>query len=431
MKTMLHFRILLAALFLVFAHGAGAVAGFEGTKTLNKSVKVPADVTLQMSNYSGDIKIFTSADNSVSIKTMVEITGNSKEDVDKVIAAIDKFKFSLTGNTLEIDTKFYKSMNTINNKSTMTLLNDDKIKIQDFKISHELYIPKSANLSLNNKYSDIETESFNGNVDLVLYNSKLMANNFAGRLKIEAKYSNLKMGNAEKDVDFDIYDTDVEIESCGNMNIKSKYSKLEIKKAAGMKIDSYDDKFTVETMSSLNFTSKYSDFVSSSDVTEVRLEIYDCNVTVNSVERAFFNGKYSDVRLGNVGALKIDDSYDNNLYLGNTAKIEVTKSKYCLFEIKSLSNLLMTDVYDDVIKIEKLNSNFAGLSVNGKYGKLEIYAGTVPFRVDFNMKYPKVDIPENLKVSKQIKDDSNLELVAGDTGGIIKVRGYDMKVVIE
>jgi hypothetical protein len=397
---------------------------------VNKTVKVPTDVKLQMNNYSGNLEIVTSAENTVSIKTTIEISGNSAADLDKVIAAVENFTFKLSGNTMEIDTRFYKSMNTINNHSTMTLENGDKVKIKDFKISHEMHIPKSANIKLNNKYSDIEIGPVDGNVEFVLYNSKLNAADFSGKLNIDAKYSKIKLVNVMQDADLVLYDTDAEIESCKNLTVNSKYSKFDIKKTEALAIESYDDNFNVGTMSSLKFTSKYSDFVSQANLKEIKLDLYDCNITVNSAERAFFIGKYSDLNLGNTGEFKTDDSYDNNIRLANTKRVEIVKSKYCEFEIESVTNLKMTDVYDDNIKIEKLNSDFSGIYLNGKYGKLQVEAGPVPFKVQFKIKYAKVDIPESVKISKQIKDNSDLELVGGESGGTISVEGYDMKVVI-
>jgi hypothetical protein len=427
---MLQFKFFAIAVLVVFAVGITNAQNLERTKTVNKSVKVPGDVTLQMNNYSGNLEIITSAENTVSIKTTVEISGDSKEDVDKVIAAVENFTFQLSGNTMEIDTRFYKSMNTINNHSTMTLENGDKVKIKDFKISHEMHIPKSASIKLNNKYSDIEIGPVDGNTEFVLYNSKLNAADFSGKLNIDAKYSKIKLGNVTQDASLIFYDTDTEIESCKNLTVNSKYSKFDINKAESLVIESYDDNFNVSTMSSLKFNSKYSDFVSQANLNEIKLDLYDCNITVNSAERAFFNGKYCDLNLGNIGEFKTDDSYDNNIHLANTKKVEVIQSKYCEFDFASVTSLKMADIYDDVIKIEKLNSDFSGISANGKYGKIDIEAGSVPFKVNFKIKNPKVDIPESVKIIKQIKDNSDLELVGGESGGTISVDGYDMKVVI-
>jgi hypothetical protein len=109
----------------------------------------------------------------------------------------------------------------------------------------------------------------------------------------------------------------------------------------------------------------------------------------------------------------------------------VGSSKYSLYELGAVTEISLNDMYDENLKISGLNNDFKGISVNGKYGQLFVNAGSVPFKTDFKIKYPKVTLPENLKISKQVKDDSNLELVAGDSGGTIQINGYDMKVVIE
>jgi len=429
MKTTSLFRTFIAVTIFLVANSAIA-QNTNGSRTINKAVSVPADVTICINNHSGDIKIVTGSGNSVNMKTTIEVTGNTADDEKKVLQAVDNFQFELNGNKLDIDTRFYKNMNTINNRSTMTLINGDKVKIKDFKIKHELQIPKSANLELNNKYSDIEMQSLDGEIKLTLYSSKLFANDFSGTTSIQAKYSKIRLEKISNDAEFDFYDTDIEMESCADINIKSKYSKFEIGEAGKMKIDSYDDKFTVDNLTSLELVSKYSDFISEAGLTDLKLELYDCNVTVKSASNTKFAGKYCDLKLGNVKNLTINDSYDNNFYLGNTGKIEIGNSKYCLYELKSVSDFSLDNSYDENIKIEKLNSDFSGFSVAGKYGKTEINAGSVPFKVDFSIKYPKIDIPESVKISKQIKDDSNLELIGGESGGTIKINGYDMKVII-
>ncbi len=427
---MLRFKLFIAAIILAFA-GNALAQNSNGSRTVNKSTDVPSGVTIDMNNHSGDLKITTTSSNNVKLKTTIEVTGDTPADEKKVLQSVEDFKFELHGDDLEIDTRFYKNMNTNNNRSTMTLLNGDKVKVRDFKIRHELEIPKSADLELNNKYSDIEMESLDGKVDLTIYSSKLYAHDFSGETNIQSKYSKIKLGNIKKDAEFDLYDTDIEMESCGDMELKSKYSKFVIEKAGKLEIDSYDDKFTVEELTGLDLNSKYSDFNSEAVLQDLNLELYDCNIKVKSARNARFNGKYCDLTLGDVANITIDDSYDNNIYLGNTQKIDIGTSKYSLYEIKSVSGFSLDDGYDDNIKIGKLNNDFSGLTFNGKYGKIEADAGSVKFKVDFNIKYPKVDIPESVKISKQIKDNSNLELIGGESGGTIKITGYDMKVVID
>ncbi|QGY43711.1 hypothetical protein GM418_08590 [Maribellus comscasis] len=429
MKPQLNLKIYSLLAIFWFISAFASAQNYDASKSLSKNATVPGNVTIEISNQSGDIKINTASDKNVSMTTSVEIRGNSKEDVDKVIKAIEDFTFELRGNELEIDTRFYKNMNSVNNRRTITLLNGDKVRIGEFKIRHQLNIPRNASLKLNNKYSDIELQELDGDADFTLYSSNLHADDFAGDFTIEAKYSKIYVGEIQKDADIDFYDSDIEFTSCGDVEITSKYSKFEGKKTGKLVIDSYDDKFNIGQASNLNLNAKYSDFVSQADVNEIRLDIYDCNIRINSAKSGTYKGKYSELKLGNVKVFNVTECYDDDFYLGKTEDVQIDESKYCKFEIDEVSKFYLSG-YDDIVNISRLKNDFSGIDITGKYGKVNVNAGSEPFQVACKIKYGKVDIPESVRITKQIKENSDLELVAGNSGGKISVEGYDIKVVI-
>lgn len=430
MKTRFQFKSFTLIISLILFTSICFSQNYETTKSLNKTASVSENVTVKMSNYSSDLKIITTNSNTVSIATTVKIIGKSKEDVDKVIIAIENFEFKEVGDIMEIDTRFYKNMNSINNRRTITLKDGDKVRIREFKISHELQIPKSANIELSNKYSDIEMQDLEGNAKFELYSSKLHGDNITGNMDLECKYSKLYLKEILGDADFGLYDTDVEFISCKDLNIKSKYSKVNAEKVASLKLDSYDDKFNINEIDNLEFEAKYSDLVSEAELSELILNLYDSNIEIKSAKSGSFSGKYSDLKLGNVKELKIPSSYDNDIYFGKTMDIQIDESKYCTYKFGEVAELSLNG-YDDNISVSKLNSEFSGISIKGKYGKLEVNTGNVPYQIYFKLKYPKIDIPESLEIIKRIKDSSELELVGNKTGGKISVEGYDMTIVIE
>lgn len=430
MKKQLLFKILTVAIFTFFLHGFIVAQNYEASKTLNKTATVPENIKLTISNQSGDLKFITTNENVIQIKTEIEISGSSEEEVNKIIQAIESFEFKQSGNNFNIDTRFYKSINSINNRNTITLLNGDKIKIGEFKIRHELHIPKTASLELNNKYSDIEMQSLDGDAKISLYSSKLSAQDFSAELTIEAKYSKISLKNIKQKANINFYDSDLEFTSCGDANIQSKYSKFEGGKMEKLVINSYDDKFMINELSRLNLNAKYSDFISEASVSEIHLDLYDCNIQVKSAEKGTYRGKYSDLKLGNVKKFDVSESYDDNFYFGKTGEIKINESKYSLYEINETS-LFTLDGYDDTVTIGSLNSDFSGVNMTGKYGKLNVNTGGTDFQVYFNIKYPKLDIPKSIKIIKQIENNSELEFVGNDLGGKITVEGYDMKVVIK
>lgn len=428
MKTRFNFKPLLVIILLFQAAMAGA-QNYDASKTLNKTMAVPEGVHIQLSNQSGDLKIITTNENTVSIKTDIDVSARSKEDADKVMDAVANFAFELRRNNMEIDTRFYKNLVTIINRKTMTLLNGDKVRIGEFSIRHELHIPKTANLELNNKYSDIEMQSLEGDARFNLYSSKLQAGDFAKSVNIEAKYSKINLQEISQEAKFNFYDTEIKFRSCGDANIESKYSKFEADETGALSIDSYDDKFYFTNATSINLKAKYTDFVSKARANDIFLDLYDSNIQTSAAKYATYTGKYSDLDLGDVKEFRITSTYDDNFQLGKTADVQVRESKYGKYKIGEAGRFII-DGYNDEVTINAITPDFSDITMNGKYGKLTIDADDVSFKVHFNIKYPSVDIPKSVKIVKQIKDNSNLELVGGESGGTISVEGYDMKVQI-
>ena len=430
MRKQLHFKTSLLAAVLVLASLLSFAQEYSTNKVLNRVVNVPSSVVIDMKNHSGDLKFSIGDGNSVSIKTEVHVEARTEEEAQKLVKAIEDFQFELAGNRLVIDTRFYKNMNSTNNKTTMTLNNGDKIHLKDFEISHEITMPKDAELDLENKYSHVILPSLEGEADLNLYSGKMTAADFNSKVKLSAKYSKISVGNFMGNTALELYDTDIEFKTSKDIEINSKYSKVEASKTGALESESYDDKFFIDEMESLTLNAKYSDLESKAALKTLNLELYDCVIAVKSAGSMNFNGKYSKLKVGDVQIVKMDDVYDSNVNFGKTGKVEIGKSKYSEFVMSDNAGLTIDDSYDDDVQISSLSSGFTGISINGKYTKLNVNSGSVPFKVDVMMKYGKVDIPSSIKTLKHIEKNSEVEIEAGSSGSPIMIRGYDNTVVI-
>lgn len=430
MKKYVPIRSLILAILFAMAALPLLAQDYETSKILNKSVNVPSNVVVDMKNHSGDLKFIADNENMVSIKTVVHVNAKSEEDAAKLFKAIEDFEFDLEGNRMIIDTRFYTNMNSINNKTTMVLINKDKIQLKDFEISHEVHIPKTAELELENKYSDVVLPDLQGDVKLNLYNGKMTAADFNADVDLTAKYSKISAGNFLSDTHFELYDTDVEFKTSKDIEINSKYSKVEADKTGALECESYDDKFFINELDALKLNAKYSDLESKAALKTLNLELYDCVIAVKSAGSLSFNGKYSKLKVGDVNKVKIDDVYDSNINFGKTGSIEVGKSKYSEFIMTDNAGFTINDSYDDDIQISNLSKDFSGIFINGKYTKLDVGSGSVPFRVDVVMKYGKVNLPSSLVPTKHIEKNSEMEMEGG-SGSLIMIRGYDNTVVIK
>lgn len=430
MKKKLHYKIIVLLLSLTVTSGWLKAQSYSASESFSKSSAVPEGINVVLNNYSADLVINTTNENVISIKTEIKVNGKSKEDVEMVFDAIKNLEFELHGNTFEIDTRFYKNMMNIGFKSTMTLLNGEKVNIKDFEVQHEINIPKSSSLDFENKYGDVDMGDFEGKANFDLYSTTIHGGDIGSNSKMAMKYSKIFMGNL-KDVEFDLYDTDVVFENCGDINIESKYSKVEGKKAGSLVVDSYDDKFKISAISNAKIDAKYSDFEFSSDLGTAELDFYDSNFSAGNANKCSYSGKYSELIFKDVKEVNIPESYDDKFSFGKTKEIKVTESKYSDYYINQADAFYLVG-YDDNITIEGLAGEFNGpVNVDGKYIKLNIDSENKPFQLHFNIKYPKIDIPDDVQIIKQIEKSSTLELVGNNSGGEIIVTGYDMNVIIK
>lgn len=430
MRKQLHFKTSLLAIVFVLASALAFAQDYATNKVLNRSVNVPASVVVDMKNHSGDLKFVIGNDNAVNIKTEVHVEAKTEEEAQKLVKAIEDFQFELAGNRLLIDTRFYKNLNTINNKTTMTLNDGDKIRLKDFEISHEITIPKSAVLELENKYSQVILPGIEGEAEINLYSGKLTAADFQSDVKLTAKYSKISVDNFSGNTDLELYDTDIEFKTSKDIKINSKYSKVEAYKTGALESESYDDKFFIDEMEALKLNAKYSDMESKAALKTLNLDLYDCVISVKSAGSMSFNGKYSKLKVGDVNSVKIDDVYDSNINFGKTGSVEIGKSKYSEYVMSDNAEFTISDSYDDDVQISNINKDFSGISINGKYTKLDVSAGSVPFRVDVMMKYGKVNLPASLVPAKHIEKNSEVEISGGQNGGTIMVRGYDNTLTV-
>ena len=407
-------------------------SSIEVSKTLSKSAAVPEGTSIRIQNKSGDLDIQVSDENTIQITTIIHLLGKSQEDLDIVMEAINKFKFEHDGNAFEIDTRFWESMNSINGRTTMTLLNGEKVKISKYEVSHTLIIPKKSELNLSNKYSDLKLSDINSKVYLSQYDGKIVAGNFLVPSEIKMKYAKGTIGKCN-DLELDLYDSDLIANEAGNVHLKSKYSSLEVEKIKNLNAQMYDDRLQINDMSNGEITSKYSDFDFGGTIGKLELSIYDDNFKGNNVKELSFTSKYSELVFEKVGSVFSAKSYDDILKVSKLNTLNVEESKYSDYKIGTLSKALFVSGYDDNISIENVQSGFDKIFAKGKYTSVGMnIEPKTGYGLLLDIKYPKVSLPDNLTYIEKIKEDDEMHVKArvGDGVSNITIQGYDMAVKI-
>ena len=321
-------------------------------------------------------------------------------------------------------------------KKTIELKGEKTIRYSSFKMRGELWIPVGCNLNLQSKYSGIEMEDVGGRLSLELYNDKLFGGHVKGNIKIAAKYSTLEFKDM-KDIEADLYNTDIETGDIGNLNVTSKYSTFRSGDAGQLDIHAYNDKYFLGNTNDIKFVDKYSDLTAGS-TGNLEMDCYTSTIIVSSAEDADLKSKYTKYEIGKANNFNISSSYDDSYKITSLKTLNIKETKYGSYKIDELlSSLRMDDGYSDKYIVLKTSPEFKGMRVTGIYNKIQIATGMdLDYRFKANVKYPKFDINEEAMQTKiKIKESSQLEMEA--IKGIEKagmpefiINGYDMALIM-
>lgn len=397
--------------------------------------EISPDGMVSLTNRSFDVDIQTWNNSSAELQLRVKLRARDQNDIDRTLDAINDIEFKKSGSRLTINTVFWESI-TSNTNHKIKLKNGDKVVLKEFDVEVTLMIPKTVSMEIDNKYADIRMAEIAGGADIKFYSGKFYAKSFGAPVDFNFRYSKAFLDDVPG-ADMELYDSDVEMKTCGNLKLQSKYSKIEIENTGDIDFVSYDDKLTIGKLGTIDGDAKYSDFDFGPSV-NLTFDFYDCNLKGGDTGDVKGKSKYTQMELGNTGAIVLEMSYDDTFMFGDIASFDCSESKYSDFKIASLSGEFALNSYDDNVLIDEVSVEFTGITITGKYGD---YRLTIPdsaaYRFLVDMKYGHVDYPEsNFDRKTYIKENSNLVMDvttknAGGTVPVIDIKGQDNRIIIK
>ena len=254
-------------------------------------------------------------------------------------------------------------------------------------------------------------------------------------LSIKAKYSTLEFKNV-KDIEADLYNTNIETGDIGDLVVVSKYSDFRTGNTGKVNINTYNDKYSFDNTGDIKFIDKYSD-LNAKIVGHIQLDCYSSTVNLISAEDIELKSKYGKYDIEGARNLNISTAYSDNFKIGSLHSLNINESKYCVYKVNHLeSSLLLKDGYSDKFFVTK-TGDFKGAKVNGKYIDVEMALDkNLSYRFKANVKYPKFEINEEaMNVRVKIKEGSELQMEAirGDESEGMPaffVNGYEMAITL-
>ncbi len=436
MKQMKAYFYSIFAIALCLTLGVNAYGqGKKIEKTYKWIYKVNEDVKITFNNYDCDLVIHTWDKQEIAFDMSVDATLKTEEDARRLDSYLDEMEFSHSAGSVQIDTRYWTSKKAVMGRKTMTLKGAKTVRFSQYKMKGELWVPEKCRLIFKSKYSEIQAESVMGVLSLDLYNDKWYGGDVNTAIKITAKYSNLEFEEM-KDIEADLYNTDVEAGKIGNLNAVSKYSNFHVGDAGKVVINAYNDKYSFGNTGDIKFTDKYSD-LNVLIAGRMELDCYTSTVVAILAEDIYLKSKYGKYSLDGAANLNITSAYNDKFEIKKLSTLSIDESKYIVVKLDHLErSLLLKDGYSDKFYISNTGT-LSEVKVNGKYVVLEMALDKeLSYRFEADVKYPKFDIPEeDMNTRIKIKEGSELQMKAikgVESEGMPSffVNGYDMAVTL-
>ena len=397
---------------------------------------INADGKLEFTNRIFDTEIKTWENNYVELQMHITIEAEKREDIDETLKAVREIAFSGTLTHRSVNTGFWKSINSDNNRKKVRLNTGATVVLKNFTVENILYVPKTVSLIINSKYADIQMQDIAGSADLNIFSGKLYCHSIAGKTSLDLHYSKAFMVNIPEAV-FNLYDSDIEINNCGDFDIESKFSTIEIEHAGDMVVDSYNDKFNIGTLNIVEGKAKYSKFEFDS-CAGLFCDFYDSDIDIGKTNTVKGESKYSEFKIHTAGDMVVERAYNDIFRIDTLRFLSSNDSKYSVYDIDYMNGDITLYGYNDELKVANVN-RFFQITLDGKYNDIGLaFPDTVPFRLLVDMKYGNVDLPDDKFIRKTyIRENSDLFIDATminydeNNKRLVEIRGYENMVTIK
>lgn len=341
------FSLLFFGLAPIFVFGQ-----FTETKQIDKRYKVSPETRIEITNKYGKIALNTWDKDSVVFEIKIKVEDKKLSKLEKAISEID-FDITNSQHFLIFRTKVGENLSTLEKEFQRfkeTLLPADG----KMEINYTVWLPKSNDLKVENKFGDIYIGDYTGDVEIDLSNGNLKSHNFEGKTNLTLSFADAtinQMVSGRMDCNY----SDIYLKKADKLRIVSKSSDFEINEVLELDTDSRRDKFRIRYAEMIDAKGSFSNF------------------RVNEItDRLTLRAEYGDVDIEKIAEdfslLFIESkSADINLYFNEKSKFnfEITHTKSetdFSHEIK----IEKEETLDEKENKVKLTGNYGGKTENTK-----------------------------------------------------------------
>lgn len=334
----------------------------EFTKTIKKEFGITAEGTTSIHNKYGAIDVKTWDKSRVKIETVILVNARSESEAQDVF---DRISINFTNSsdyvqaTTEIESQQSGWWNWSDSKS-------------DYSINYTVFLPKTNDIDLINKYGNVNAEAINGSA------------------KVAVKYGNLRLEGIGKNATIDLGYGNGTVGTARDVTSEVSYGRILFRETQQLDMTSKYSKVTIDKAQSIRSVTKYDTY------------------KITEVQDFRNNGKYDSFDIG----------YVDNI---------VVSTKYTEVYAETVGNSLDLDLVYGSATVEQVTRDFADVRLVGSYAdfKIQVEDGA-DYRMEAVANYAGIRYPEDLEVTYE-KEKGSYHEVNGHRGtgrikSVIKAR---------
>lgn len=294
----MNYKTILAVLTTLLIYSPLIAQEDSEMRSYTKSVPVSKETSLEVSNKYGKIHITSWDKDSAYIRAEVKAFASNQSKLDKMFDGV-KVNITETNYIIRAQTSFTQNINMLFESfkgMTSNLISYDS----HIEINYYISIPDYLNLIIDNKYGDVYMEDNTGSLSVIVSNGTFKANSLSKNASITMTFCDAtinSMASGRIDASF----SDISLGETGYLKIKSISSKLDIRRAETINIESRRDKVYIGKIESLNGNSYFTDFKINDLHKDMDLTTRYGSVNTDLIENRFetitINSDYSDISL--------------------------------------------------------------------------------------------------------------------------------------
>lgn len=269
---------------------------YEQSKRIKKSYKVNDNCQISIINKYGNVHIIPWDKDSLIFDISVNVKSKKKEKVEAIISNID-FDFTSTQYYIIAKTYFKDYLNSlwgdISKMATSFFSSNNTVEI-----NYIVFLPRNANLKIDNKFGNIYTTDHEGELNITLSNGDFKAHNLKGESKLKVEFGNV-MINEMTEGRLNISYAELELKKANKLYIVSKSSRLNINEIIEMDINSSRDKYYLKSVTKLHGESSFSYITIYNFYKNIVLSMRYGSIKLESIANKFqqikINSHYTDI----------------------------------------------------------------------------------------------------------------------------------------